>query len=471
MSGAGERIPRGYRVGDWEVVEPIADGGWGWVYAGRSMREADADTAVALKFLPTAGLSPWQARGLVDSARREREFGRRTSHPRLIRLIDSVVLEDADHPELDGAVVLVMERAERNLRQLLEEEGEVPTATGERILTEICEGLAHLHSEGWVHGDLKPDNVLLMADGSVRLSDFGLSGQLDDARGTHAWIPPLGTPDYLPPERWKAPLGERGVQARPSGDIWALGIMIHQVFTGGASPFPGGTAGGRGAAAQEYAAGRAPLRLHVSVPASWRDLVGDCLAPTHDLRVAHTADSLLTRMRAAAQAGGGASATSGVRRSLRRLGLVAAAAATVGTAAALWSYVGSDEEVDGAVGGTTAHSEKLPDPTPAAAHVTVFNVEKFCRDRTAARDPMCSLGLAVDPLEPYTIGNVVPTRVWHGDVLPVECRLRQGVPVTDEVGTRSGEWYRVRLPDGATQPTAWLPVIRTKDRPTVPECG
>ncbi|MEU6349197.1 serine/threonine-protein kinase [Streptomyces sp. NPDC047072] len=300
MSETAGRVACGFRVGDWEVGDPIADGGWGSVYAGRRPTGPEDERDVALKFLPTAGLAPRQARGLVESARREREFGRRTRHPRLIRLIDSVVLDEPDHPELDGAVVLVMERAARSLRQLLEEKGALSDEEGERILTETCEGLAHLHELGWVHGDLKPDNVLLMPDGSVRLSDFGLVAELDGTHGTHAWVPPAGTPDYLPPERWRAPLGERGVQSRPSADIWALGIMIHQVFTGGTSPFPGATSAGRGAAAQEYAAGRAPLRLDPAVPPFWRDLATDCLAPTHTARAPHTARSLLERIRAAA---------------------------------------------------------------------------------------------------------------------------------------------------------------------------
>ncbi|WP_307167065.1 serine/threonine-protein kinase [Streptomyces rishiriensis] len=478
MSGTAERVPRGYRVGDWEVGEPIADGGWGWVYEGRGAGVEDVDAVVALKFLPTAGLAPRQARGLVESARRESEFGRRADHPRLIRLLDSVVLEEPAHPELDGAVVLVMERAERSLRQLLGEEGQLRDAERERVLTEICEGLVYLHGLGWVHGDLKPDNVLLMADGSVRLSDFGLAAELDGTHGTHAWIPPLGTPDYLPPERWKAPLGERGVQVRPSADIWALGVMIHQMFTGGTSPFVGATSSGRAAAVQEFAAGRAPLRLDPAVPPFWRDLATDCLAPTHELRAAHTAQELLDRIRASATAADGATAprgkepAAGYRRRRRRLVLGVAAATVVCATAAVWSYTGTDDQDDGgSKGGTPVRVESIAGSTAPTAHVTVYNVEKPCRDRAAERDQQCSLGLALDPMAAYTIENVLPTRVWHGDVLPTECRMPQGLPVTDEVGTRSPEWYRVRLPDGEPGATAWLPAVRTKDRPTVPECG
>ncbi len=99
----------------------------------------------------------------------------------------------------------------------------------------------------------------------------------------------------------------------------------------------------------------------------------------------------------------------------------------------------------------------------------MFNVEQRCGDRTD-RNPDCSLGLAIDPLRPYTIDNVVPTRVWHGDVLAVDCQFPDGVSIVDETGTWSGQWYRVRLPHGSARDTAWLPAVRTKDRPAIPQC-
>jgi serine/threonine-protein kinase len=484
-----ERIPRGYRVGDWEVTEPIGAGGWGTVYEGRYMDpdtgDADAETGaadaggsgperaggaghpraqehVALKFLPTAGLAPRQARRLVETARREIELGRKARHPRLIRLLDSAVLSEPGCSTLDGAVVLIMERAEHSLRQLLDPVDQAASspglteAEGARLLTEICEGLAHLHGLGWVHGDLKPDNVLIMADGSARLSDFGLAVELD---GTHAYMPPLGTPDYLPPERWKAPLGEQGVKVRPTVDIWALGIMVHQMFAGGASPFPGATPMTRGAAVQEYAEGRTPLRLHNAVPPFWRELAADCLAPTHAARAEHTAESLLDRIKAQKRRTGSMRPWPGAVRGRRKALLVAAVTAAVcGATAGGWWY---------AVGGDATKGSSGADPE---AQVKVFNVEEPCRDRKN-RTHVCSLGLAIDPLQPYTAENVVPTRVWHGDVLDVDCRVPEGTPVADEVGTSSPQWFRVRLPDGAPRKSAWLPAVRTKDRPVVPQCS
>ncbi|MDQ0935404.1 serine/threonine protein kinase [Streptomyces turgidiscabies] len=506
-SGSVEMIPRGYRVGEWEVTDLIGAGGWGTVYAARRADDPDAGgdangsedgsgsgtgsagrgerapTEVALKFLPTAGLAPRQARGLVETGRRETEISRRTRHPRLIRLFDSITLGESAGSAFDGAVVLVMERAERSLRERLEassgagragaspsdtrsstppEEEPLSEREGARLLTEICEGLAHLHGLGWVHGDLKPDNVLIMADGSARLADFGLSVELT---GTHAYIPPLGTPDYLPPERWQASLGERGVQVRQSTDIWALGVMIHQVFTQGASPFPGATPAARGTAAQEYADGRAPLRMDLRVPPFWRELAADCLGPAHTDRAAHTAESLLGRIWAEQER---AAPPSGARRRRRVLAAAALAVAVGGVGAFGWLQFGNDDDRSPGSGDASPRGGATASVVPTA-RIEVYNAERSCQ-RLGDRDNLCSLGLAIDPSKPYVAYNVVLTRVWDGDVLTADCQFSQGTPVADEAGTRSVRWYRVRLTAEKGQTTAWLPAVRTKDRPALAEC-
>ncbi|MFJ6987205.1 MULTISPECIES: serine/threonine-protein kinase [unclassified Streptomyces] len=485
---SAELLPRGHRAGAWEITELIGTGGWGTVYAARRATPPDEDTGtggeeavpdgegavpdeeeavpdeVALKFLPTAGLAPRQARGLVETARRETELSRRTRHPRLIRLYDSLTLDAAAGPAFDGAVVLVMERAERSLRDRLTDTSDgpaLPVGEAARLLTEVCEGLAHLHGLGWVHGDLKPDNVLLMADGSARLADFGLSVELN---GTHAYVPPLGTPDYLPPERWRAALGERGVQIRQSTDIWALGVMIHQLFAAGASPFPGATPAARAAAAQEYADGRAPLRMDPRVPPFWRDLASDCLAPAHADRAEHTPETLLRRIRAERERSVSRPRT---RRARTVLSAAAVAVAVGGAGAAGWLHLDDDDRSP--AGGPAAGRGTPTASVVASARVTVYNAERICH-RLPERDKLCSLGLAVDPLLPYDIDNVVRTRVWDGDVLTADCRFHQGMPVADEAGTRSVAWYRVRLTGEEGRTTAWLPEVRTKDRPALAAC-
>ncbi|MGW2377810.1 MULTISPECIES: serine/threonine-protein kinase [Kitasatospora] len=444
--GDGEELlPAGHRVGEWTVVEPIGEGGWATVYAARRATRSEpegapeVDDTVALKVLPTAGLAPRQARNVAETARREIELARTAPHPRLVPLLDTLTLTAPDRPALDGAIVLVMERARCTLRDLLATG--VDEDRGGRIIAGICEGLAHLHRSGWVHTDLKPENVLIGRDGEVRLSDFGLAIELT---GTHGHCAPMGTPDYLPPERWKEPLGEHGVKIRATADIWALGIVVHEVFAAGVPPFPGATPTARSAAAQQYAEGRAALRLAPDVPPFWRALAADCLAPTHAARAPHTAESLLARIRAH-QAGRRPRRRSRARVRAGLLALAACAAATA-TVSALWP-----------------HSDR----TGHAGRIRVFNAERSCQDRTD-RDPGCSLGLAIDPRRPYTAENVVPTRVWHDDTLDADCQLATGLPIIDEEDRTSTLWYRVRLPGPAA--TAWLPAVRTKDRPTLADC-
>ncbi|MFG3405672.1 serine/threonine-protein kinase [Streptomyces sp. NPDC048142] len=452
-------LPPGYRVGDWVVTRPIGSGGWSTVYAARPAEGHPGRTGgtavprghtdVALKIMPTAGLAPRQARRIVESARREVELGRRAGHPRLIDVLDSFVLTAPERPCLEGAIVLVMERAAGSLRELVD--AGVPEADRGRLIAGVCEGLAHLHRSGWVHADLKPENVLLGRDGSVKLSDFGLATELT---GTHGHVPPLGTLDYFPPERWRAPLGERGVRVRPTADIWALGIVIHEVFASGGSPFPGATPMARGAAVQEYGQGRTPLRMDQAVPPFWRALAADCLAPTHEARAPHTAQSLLTRITAHRGTPGAG------RRGAR------ARAAVLATALC-------------GIAGATLYSDAVRDASPVPpgranttppGTIEVYNAERDCRGRSD-RARQCSLGLAIDPARPYTAENVVPTRVWHGDVLITDCLVPDGETIIDEEDRRSTHWFRVRLPSGSRTPTAWLPAVRAKERPALPECS
>ena len=338
-------VPRGYVVSRWRVGAPIATGSWGSVYEallaagpepGSERAPEGGAGPVAVKFMPTGTVTQRQLAHLADMARREQEAYRRLQHPRLLRLVDAVVIDDCDHPELDGAVALVTERAEASLSDVIARAAGKPVPGAARILAEICEGLAHMHVAGWVHGDLKPSNILVMADGSVRLADFGLSAELD---GTHGYLPPVGTSDYLPPERWSELLTERGIAVRESADIWALGVIACLVLAGHL-PFPGATARARAAAAAEYAASGVPGPRVDGLPAEWQQLIVDCLAPDHSRRCRWTA----TRLRERLQNLQAVPAGTARRRHRRRPGARAAAVTTMvaaaATGAALWMTSG-----------------------------------------------------------------------------------------------------------------------------------
>ncbi|MGW5350405.1 protein kinase domain-containing protein [Streptomyces sp. NPDC004031] len=296
-------VPQGYRIGDWTVTGLIGSGSWGSVYTA----EGPDGTPVAVKLLGTALLTPGQQASMADLVRREVRFSLAARHPHLIRTREAVIVHDPAHPALDGCTALVMDRATGSVQDLLAAPGPpppVPPPAGprvdaHRILRGVADGLAYLHGLGWLHGDLKPANILLGPRGEVWLADFGLTAELD---GTHAYVPPMGTLDHLPPEWWSARTGSQGTAVRPSADIWAYGVLAHEVLCGGLHPFPGATARARALAAQSYARGAAPLRLDSSLPDDWRRLVTDCLAPDHARRAGLTA-TLLTERVAALTAG------------------------------------------------------------------------------------------------------------------------------------------------------------------------
>ena len=351
-------VPRGYRVGAWEVREPIATGAFGSVYEARRTQDVvggeELPRTVALKFLPTGTGTPRQLTHLRELIEREVELYRRLRRPRLIRMYDTLTVDDPGRPALDGATVLVLEKAERSLSALLT--ASPRPGAGPVLLAQICEGLAQLHHAGWVHGDLKPANVLLMKDGSARLADFNMAAELE---GTHAYTPAFSTPDYTPPELLWSEIGERGRRIRPSADVWAFGVLAHLVLTD-SFPLPGGTPTARRDAAAAYARGTDELRLSPGLPQVWREIVRDCLARTHADRI--TTETLLRRVESAT--GSGRSPRLPRMPLRRRTAVLAAATATV-VVAALGYAVSTWSDPGGTAGPGTGDKAKISAATGA----------------------------------------------------------------------------------------------------------
>ncbi len=163
----------------------------------------------------------------VERLRREAALVGKLDHPGIVRGLDS--------GESEGLVWFAMEYVEgETLLQRIRRTGPIPWDEAVRITRQLAEALAHAHSQGVVHRDIKPGNVLLDKEGTPRLTDYGLAkGQSDDALTQIDAT--LGTPQYVSPEQARNP---RDADIR--SDIYSLGATLYTMLTGH-PPFEGET--------------------------------------------------------------------------------------------------------------------------------------------------------------------------------------------------------------------------------------
>jgi len=129
---------------------------------------------------------------------------------------------------------LVMEFLEgKTLAEVMSQRGRFPEAEAVAFGRQLCDALEYLHVAGIAHRDLKPQNIMVCKDGSLRLFDFGIARMETARRLTFVGLTPaLGTPDYISPEQ------VRGKRGDHRSDIYSLGAILYEMVTG-ATPFPG----------------------------------------------------------------------------------------------------------------------------------------------------------------------------------------------------------------------------------------
>lgn len=207
--------------GRYHMVERIAAGGMGEVF-----RAHDAVLAreVAIKVLHRS-LAGDPA--FVDRFRREARAAASLAHPNIVAVYD--------WGAVDSVYYMVMEYVRGpSVRHLLNEQGRMEPAQAAEILRQTLLALGHAHREGFVHRDMKPENLLVTQDGTVKVADFGLARAYADGRVTQAGAV-TGTVQYLAPEQI------RGEPADPRSDLYSLGIVAYELLTG-KLPFTGETA-------------------------------------------------------------------------------------------------------------------------------------------------------------------------------------------------------------------------------------
>ncbi|GAA3461152.1 serine/threonine-protein kinase [Saccharothrix longispora] len=214
MTGSGGTVG-----GRYALVERVGSGAMGIVWRAH---DELLDREVAVKQLRMPDLTPDEAEVARARAMREARNAARLHHPHAVALFD-VVVED-------GRPWLVMEHLpSRSLAGLLAEDGAVGPAETARIGGQVAAALAAAHAAGIVHRDVKPSNVLIGRDGTVKLTDFGISRATGDGTLTDSGMI-TGTPAYLAPEV------ARGEQPDSASDVFSLGATLYAA-TEGRSPY------------------------------------------------------------------------------------------------------------------------------------------------------------------------------------------------------------------------------------------
>ena len=193
----------------------LARGGMATVYAATDTR---LDRPVAVKVMrPGLASDP----EFVERFAREARAAARLSSPEV------VAVHDQGTDPATGTAYLVMERVSGGtLRDVLRERGALPPAAALELVEPVLVALAAAHAAGLVHRDVKPENVLLSADGRVKVADFGLARAVETSTATATTGLLLGTVAYLAPEQVEH--GRTG----PRTDVYAAGVLLWELLTG-----------------------------------------------------------------------------------------------------------------------------------------------------------------------------------------------------------------------------------------------
>lgn len=231
LEGSLARLPEpepgegvaGDRVGPYRLVRPLGRGGMGEVYLATHEGEG-FQRSVALKVIRPGMLTE----EILRRFRLERRILASLTHPNIARLLDGGVTPD-------GRPFFVMEYVEGMPVDRYCEERRLSVPERIRLFLAVCEAVQHAHQSLVVHRDLKPTNILVAADGTPKLLDFGIGKLLDpgawgaDEGATRTGMRLL-TPEYASPEQ------VRGEPVSVASDIYGLGVLLYRVLTGG-SPY------------------------------------------------------------------------------------------------------------------------------------------------------------------------------------------------------------------------------------------
>jgi len=201
----------GQRLGDYEILGILGAGGMGQVY---KVRNTISDRVEAMKILlPDLA----HQKDLADRFLREIKVLASLNHPNIAALRTALTL--------DNQLVMIMEFVDGVTLSSRLHDGAIPPVQAVKYIDQVLDALSYAHKQGVIHRDIKPANMMLMADGTVKLMDFGIARSASDRSLTMTGTT-LGSLNYMPPEQVK------GEPADNRSDLYSLGVSLYEMVTG-----------------------------------------------------------------------------------------------------------------------------------------------------------------------------------------------------------------------------------------------
>ena len=249
----------------YQLQDPIGRGGMATIYRGRDMR---MERIVAIKVLREVYSTDPK---FVTRFQREAKAASALQHPNIVQVYD--------YGQSDGSYFIVMELIEgADLRRYLRSRGVLAIDRAIIIAHDVALGLGAAHRRGIVHRDVKPQNVLVGRDGSIKLTDFGIASVYKDINAERLTTTgmTLGTVQYYAPEQ------AQGEIVSPAADVYALGIVMYEMLTG-RTPFDGDTPV---AVAMQHIqdAPIPPTQYNPNIPQVLEDIIMRCLEKVPEMR-------------------------------------------------------------------------------------------------------------------------------------------------------------------------------------------
>ena len=202
-------------LGRYEILEELGRGAMGIVYKGRDPKLNRVTAIKTIRF--TDDFDEEQAAKIREQFYREAEVVAKLSHPNIVTIFD--VGEDLD------LSYLAMEYLEgESLEAFARKDNLMPIRKGIDVAAQVCDALAYAHAHGIVHRDIKPANIMILKNGLVKVTDFGIARATASSKTRTGVI--KGTPYYMSPEQIS------GMKVDGRSDIFSLGIVFYQLLTG-----------------------------------------------------------------------------------------------------------------------------------------------------------------------------------------------------------------------------------------------